>query len=271
MRKSSKPQPVNALIRGLEILSCFTRPRTELTVSEIARRVGLSQPTAWRMCQTLLEQGYLVRSASSKGLRIGAPALSLGYSAIAGLSFAEIALPYMHEITAATSGTTSLNRRHGSDIMSVERVDGAFVRPNAPIGWCVPMVSVASGLAVLAALPVDARRAALDLFEDGDERRARRLQRVDDALKSYAELGYVRISHSLGVDYTTIAVPLFEDNSEPADQWALSCGGIGDRWSDEDVLAAAAALKRARSLLEPALLPSLTSKANLGPDAAGIL
>lgn len=261
MQKSSKAPPVNALVRGLEILTCFNRPRLELTVSEIARTVGLSQPTAWRMCQTLLDQGYLVRSESGKGLRIGAPALSLGYSAIAGLSLAEVALPYMREITAATSGTTSLNRRHGTEIMSVDRVDGAYVRPNAPIGWCVPLVSVASGLAVLAALPAGDRRAALDAFGDSGEREARRRERVDEAVRCYAELGYVRVSHTLGADYTTIAVPLFEDGSAPAEQWALSCGGIGERWSDEDVFTAGEALKRARRLLQPALLPATSRPA----------
>jgi DNA-binding IclR family transcriptional regulator len=256
MQIAPKAQPVNALIRGLEILSCFNRPRQELTVSEIARSVGLSQPTAWRMCQTLLDQGYLVRAESSKGLRIGAPALNLGYLAIAGLSFPEIALPYMREISAETLGTTSLNRRHAGEIVSLHQVDGVYVRPNAPIGWRAPLPSVASGLAVLAALPEDARAAAMAAFGDSGERKERRRRRVEDALESYGRTGYVSIAHSLGADYTTVAVPLFADGTAPAEQWALSCGGIGERWSEEFLFTAGEALKRARGLLQPALIPA---------------
>jgi DNA-binding IclR family transcriptional regulator len=254
MVKPSKARSVAALVRGLDILSCFDRPRRELTVSEIARRVGLSQPTTWRLCQTLLDQGYLVRSTSGTALRIGAPALSLGYSAIASLSFVEVALPYMREVTAVALGTTALSRRQGKDMIGVERVDGLFVRPNEAIGWRASLASVASGLAVLAALPPTALEAAMRSLEEPTERWDARRRRIEDARRFYAEQGYVRATYSLHGAYTSLAVPLFEDNSEPADQWALTCGEIVDNWGTEGVERAAAALKRARKLLQPALI-----------------
>jgi DNA-binding IclR family transcriptional regulator len=253
MVKPSKPQPVAALVRGLDILSSFDRPRLELTVSEIARRVGLSQPTTWRLCQTLLDQGYLVRSTSGTALRIGAPALSLGYSAIASLSFVEIALPYMREVTAVALGTTALSRRHGRDMIGVERVDGIFIRPNEAVGWRASLGSVASGIAVLAALSPTALEAAMGALAEPTERWAARRRRIEDARRFYAEQGYVRATYSLHGAYTSLAVPLFEDNSDPADQWALTCGEVADRWGPEGVERAAAALKRARKLLQPAL------------------
>jgi len=253
MSDTSKAQPVTALLRGLDILSCFDRPRLELTVSEIARRVALSQPTTWRLCQTLQEKGYLVRSTSGKALRIGAPSLALGYAAIAGLSLVEIALPLMQEVTDSTHGTTSLSRRQGHEMIAIERVDGAFIRPNEPIGWRASLATVAGGIAVLAALPADARRQTIAELAQSSDKWESKCRRIEGGLRCYAEMGYVRVTHSRGGDYTAIAVPLFEDGANPADQWAMTCGEIGERWNQDDVERVGASLKRARSLLQPAL------------------
>src|ERR1700712_4601763 len=102
---------VTALARGLDILGCFDRPRVELTVSEIARLVRLSQPTTWRLCATLVECGYLVRSNSGSALRIGAPALTLGYAAARDLSPPELIRPYLRRLADTTGGYTTLSVR----------------------------------------------------------------------------------------------------------------------------------------------------------------
>ncbi len=51
---------VTALARGLDVLGCFTPERPVLGASEIARMLGLPQPTVWRLCFTLIELGHLV-------------------------------------------------------------------------------------------------------------------------------------------------------------------------------------------------------------------
>lgn len=252
--KSENPHFVTALARGLEVLRCFDRPGVELTVSQIAKRIGLSQPTVWRLCQTLIECGYVVRSTSGAGLRIGAPAVTLGYAAISGMAPTELAQPYMRGISDELNTTITLSKRQGLEMISMDRVDGAYIRPDQPIGWRASLASVASGLAVLVALPPVSRDQALADIPHDDASEKRRRERVDAALHEYAARGFVSYHHEhRGSVFAAAAMPLFEDGTEPRDQWALSCGGVTDLWDDAGLIRAGDALKRVRDLLQPAL------------------
>lgn len=258
MPETAPRQIVTALVRGLDILRCFDRPRAELGVSEIARRVGLSQPTTWRLCQTLIECGYLVRAPSGSGLRIGAPALTLGYAALHGMAPAELALPYMRRVTEVARGDTSLSKRQALEMIAVERVDGTFVRPNQPIGWRAPIASVAAGLAVLAALSPGARADASATLARTDPHWERHRDRIERAAEQYASQGFVTVERVMRGDYTAAAVALFVPGSDPAHQWAMSCGAVADLWTPDDVARAGAALAEAQRLLAPAL-PALSA------------
>jgi DNA-binding IclR family transcriptional regulator len=244
---------VTALARGLEILRCFNRPQIELSVSEIARLTGLSQPTAWRLCYTLLECGFLVRAPSGSGLCIGAPAITLGYAAAKGARPTAIALPYMQRLAEETSCSATLSLRQNGEVISVEQVIADFVLPNQPIGWRAPLVIVSAGLAVLAALPPAERDLLTDEMAAREGARWPRHQaRIADAVAEFAREGYVTLSGMLDGQYTAVAVPLFETGTKPKTQWALSCGTLSSRWSEAGPGSAAGKLLELRALLTPA-------------------
>jgi DNA-binding IclR family transcriptional regulator len=252
MSKPEAPRSsVTALSRGLSILRCFDRPRAELTVSEIARRTGLSQPTAWRLCQTLVDDGFLVRTAQAS-LRVGAPALTLGFAAIQGLGFPEIALPYLRRITEQTRATTTLSLRQGNDMVEIERSDGDLVAPNQPVGWRAPLFSVSSGLAVLARMAEGERRAALAVWtKTHPDTHAQ--QRMEEAVRQLATSGYVRFEGMVEGQFAAVAVPLVQLAPSGSVYWAISCGGVRAIWDAERLAAAGAALAAIVPLLEPAL------------------
>lgn len=246
-------QFVSALARGLSVLRCFDRPKIELTTAEIARRTGLSQPTVWRLCYTLIECGFLVRAPGGAGLRIGAPALTLGYAAARGLDAPALALPYMQRLLDQTGGSTTLSVRQGAEMVAVEQLNGDFVVRDQPVGWRAPIDTVSAGLAVLAALPPPAREAAISAIDYRDAaRRERHRTRIDDAVAALARDGAVRLGNILDGRYTAVAVPLFETGSEPSVQWALTCGGLAASWTGQDLDMAAAVLVETRALLAPA-------------------
>lgn len=244
---------VTALARGLNILRCFDRPKVELSVSEIARRVGLSQPTVWRLCYTLIECGFLVRAPSGAGLRIGAPAITLGYAAARGLDAPAVALPYMQRILDEAGGSATLSLRQGSEMVAVEQINGDFVMRNQEVGWRAPLDTVSSGLAVLAALPAAERAQALASISYPDKDRERRhMDRVTEASADFERDGAVCLGHILEGQYTAVAVPLFESGTAPAAQWALSCGRLSAHWTESALRRASTVLVETRSLLVPA-------------------
>ncbi len=251
--KTASPHFVTALARGLEVLRCFDRPGLELTVSEIARRIGLSQPTTWRLCQTLLDCGYLVRSPNGAALRVGAASVTLGYAAVSGAAPVDLALPHMRAITEEFDVTTSIGKRQGQDMIAMDMVKGRFVRPDQPIGWRAPLPSNASGLAVLAALPAHARDAAMASVSGDDDARARRTTRLAAALEEYERKGFVSMRHSRRGTYIAIAVPLFEDGTDPMDQWAINCSWVAEHEIDAIIDDAGHRLGEIRRLLQPAI------------------
>lgn len=247
-------QFVAALARGLDVLRCFDRPGVTLTVSEIARRTGLSQPTAWRLAHTLLETGYLTREPDGAGLRIGVPALTLGYAAIEGQDFPALALPYMRQITDRMGATTTLSFRQGGEMISVRRCDGDFVRPNQPVGWRAPLTALASGLAVLSALPEAERRDAAEAvraLEPG------RWPRIEARLKATSDAcrrdGYAMLPGMMKGQYAAVAVAMIQDAAHGGTAWALSCGGLASLLSEDRLRLAGRELLRVKALLEPAL------------------
>lgn len=246
---------VTALARGLDILRCFDRPRLELTVSEIARRVGLSQPTTWRLCATLIQRGFLVRSPGGAALRIGAPALTLGYAAINGLDLPAIVAPYMPPIRERTRGSITLSLRRGIEMVSVEQINGDFVMPNQPIGWRASLSATAAGLAVLAVLPEDERAKAVEQLRARSlEAWPRREARIRGALEQYAREGVVVVSGMFDGQYVAAAAPLVEGVAQDSQRfWALSCGALRTSWDAERLAAAAGELRNAAALLQPAL------------------
>ena len=251
---ASDRQFVTALARGLDILRCFDRPGAELSVSELARRVGLNQPTTWRLCHTLLACGYLVRSQSGSTLRVGAPALTLGYAAIRGMSFPALALPYMRQLCDRTKATITLSLLQGTEMVSVEACPGDFVMPNQPVGWRSLVTTVPSGLAVLAALPDAARQLVLDQIANADKKAwPRRAQRVDRARADYQRDGFVIVDTMLDSQYAAVAVPIIGDANSQQAAWALSYGGLAALWDKAHLRAAGGELLRLRELLQPAL------------------
>jgi DNA-binding IclR family transcriptional regulator len=244
---------VTALTRGLSILQCFDRPGVQLTVSEIARRVGLSQPTTWRLCTTMIEAGFLVKALGGAALRIGAPAMTLGYAAIQGQDLPTLAKPYMEQLTAETRATVSLSLRNGAEILSVDQTIGSFVVPGQPIGWRASMASSSGGLAVMAVLPPAERQMAVETIEASNPSAwPRRKARLSRAIADYAAHGYIIVTDMFDGQYAAAAIPLIEGDGPHRRYWGLACSGLTTSWSEESLHAAGRRLKRIRALLQPA-------------------
>jgi hypothetical protein len=75
---------VEALARGLEVITAFGPTAIELTVSDVAALTGLARPTARRLLITLEPLGYVRSSAGRYSLTTNT--LEFGCACIAALS-----------------------------------------------------------------------------------------------------------------------------------------------------------------------------------------
>ncbi|MSW65637.1 MAG: helix-turn-helix domain-containing protein, partial [Actinobacteria bacterium] len=129
----------------LAVLDAFTRDRPRLTLSEVARAVGLPLPTAHRLLAELTAWGGLERDEDG-GYRVGLRLWELGALAPRALGLREVALPFMEDLYEVTHENVQLAVRDGHEVLFVERfaarravtvltqVGGRFALPPTGVG-----------------------------------------------------------------------------------------------------------------------------------------
>jgi len=218
-RPAPQGQPtVNALVRGLDILRCFNETRRVLGSSEIARLVGLPQPTVWRLCRTLVQQGYLTLEGADGRFRPGLPVLTLGFAALSTMSLAEIARPALQELAEELRGAACLSTRHETSVLFLQRCEAmnALLTINLSVGSTIPLASSGTGWALMAALPAGERDIVIAQLRQRDPELWRRAEKHwRRALEDFPRLGYVINTDVFFPGLTTIAVPIRPFASQP--------------------------------------------------------
>ena len=143
-------QYVQSLARGLSVIRAFDGDHPDMTLSDIARRTGLTRATSRRFLLTLVELGYV--STDGRLFTLTARVLELGFSYLSALSLPEIAQPHLEQLANSIHESTSASVLDGTDIVYVARVPTRrimTVRIN--IGTRFPAYATSMGRVLLAA------------------------------------------------------------------------------------------------------------------------
>jgi DNA-binding IclR family transcriptional regulator len=142
--------PTNAAGRLLAVLDAFGPRQRALSLSEIARRAGLSLSTAHRLVCELERWGALERGAGGR-YSIGLRLLELAALSPRGLGLREAAFPYLDELHHRTRGNVHLGVRDGDEVMYIETIRACATHPtNGRMGDRWPMHATGTGLVLLA-------------------------------------------------------------------------------------------------------------------------
>ncbi len=160
MPRQSSSDFVEALARGLAIITAFSPTATELSVSDAAARTSLPRPTARRLLMTLEQLGYV---RSNDGVyTLTTKVLELGTTYVAALGIWELARPHLEALVAQTGESSSMSQLDGSDIVYVARVAvPKIIAIAVHIGTRFPAVATSMGQVLLADLPRDELTKAL--------------------------------------------------------------------------------------------------------------
>lgn len=222
-------QFVAALARGLDILNCFDATRPSLSVSEIAVLLGLPQPTAWRLCHTMISSGHLAIGEAGR-LRPALAVLRLGYATLADLPMTELARPYLQELADLFSGAAGMAIRDGNDMRFVQRCESdSQLVLNLPVGSRLPIATSAMGWAYLAALAPAARAEAAGPPAGWKAVKVA----FGEAAAAFAIDGFIINPGILHPGYNTAAVPVMGSDGRP--QFTLNCGAAASVLSVEQL------------------------------------
>ena len=145
---------LQGLERGLAVIRAFSADAPSLTLSEVARSVGITPATARRILLTLEELGY-VRS-DSRRFSLTPRVLALGWAYLSSLDLGELAGPFMEELSAKTRESCSIATLDLPDIVYVARVPTSRIMTVAlGVGARLPAYPTSMGRVLLAGLADD--------------------------------------------------------------------------------------------------------------------
>jgi len=107
---------------ALDIIEALTEV-PELSVSELARRVGVAKSTAHRTCAVLVQRGLIDRTPD-RGYRLGVRFVEYGHLATERTVVGGQALPLLVELRNTLEETVQVGVPAGADVVYVERVEG---------------------------------------------------------------------------------------------------------------------------------------------------
>lgn len=146
------PSLSSTLIRGIEILQCFSSGDRALGNAEISRRLGLNRPTVSRLCKTLVHLGYLRRDAKG-AFRLAPKLLALNYPVLSAMPWRHEVLGPMRELAELCSGNASLGVMSGDSFVHIETAGIPPGWPHVPdIGQTGPLHRSALGWSLLSLL-----------------------------------------------------------------------------------------------------------------------
>lgn len=142
-----------SLDRALAVLQCLGRHPAGMTLSEVAAELGLSLNFVYRVTQSLVAHGYVVRDAD-KRFSIGAQMLALCQPVVDDVPLTEAALPAMRWLSAQTGEAAHLGIISGHEGIVLERVIGrAPIKFYVERGTRFPLHTSGPGKVMLALLP----------------------------------------------------------------------------------------------------------------------
>lgn len=257
---------VEALAKGLAVLESFDAGHPDMTLSDIARRVGLSPAAARRSLITLQTLGYVGQNGKRFHLRPKVMALGSGFYFAARID--ELLLPELRQIVETHGDAASVAMLDGSDVVYIAHHSTQRARrATAVLGARYPAHATSLGRVLLAGM----EDAALDRWFAAMQPvalTARTVVSKDDLARLVRQAraqGYATTVDQLDYGITALAVPVRAADGRVVA--ALNSSGYTGMVTPEEMVAARLADLRAaaaRMSAATARIPALAAALDRG-------
>jgi IclR family transcriptional regulator, pca regulon regulatory protein len=146
LRRSLDRGFIASLSHGLAILEAAADSTSDISLAELAKRVGFKKTSTWRLAHTLVELGYLHQDPQTRNFRPAARVLALGYAYFEALDLKQLSLPFLRELWARHNETVNMAVLNGDELIYVERISTSqIVNINLHVGSRLPLYCTSLG------------------------------------------------------------------------------------------------------------------------------
>jgi len=226
---------VEALAKGIAVLECFDASHSEMTLSEVARRVGVTPAAARRSLITLIDLGYVGQDA--KRFHLKPKVMALGSSFYFATRVDEIILPDLRRLVETFGDAASVGTLNGHNVIYVAHYSQQRARrASAVVGASYPAFATSIGRVMLGGLPDEALDRWLQRLEPVPltSRTLTDKAALRDEILRVREQGYATTVDQLDYGITAIAVPIV--NEEGRVVAAINSSGYSGVVSPQDMI-----------------------------------
>ena len=208
-RRDEAPDFIEAIARGLDVITAFRPGRPVMSLSEMAAATGLARPTVRRILVTLESLDYV--RPSEGGYTLTPRVLELGLTYVQAMGLWDVARPHLERLVAQTHQSSSIAQLDGSDIVYVARVAvPKLIALAVSIGTKFPAPATSLGKVLLAGLdPAELDRVLAEPGRSGiTPRVCLDREHLDETLREVRARGWALTDEQLAGGIRSIAAPL---------------------------------------------------------------
>lgn len=202
---------VRAVERAMEILMGLSKHPQGVGVTGLAREVGLSKATIYRLLNTLVTRGFVERVPGTEFYRLGLTMFDLGMAVRNRMDLVREAGPILKEVVERTRETVHLGILDNGEVVYVDKLEGpGAIQMLSRIGRRVPVHCTAMGKVLAADLPAVELERVISLrgLKACTENTITDLELLKAHLREVARQGFAvdRVEHEYGVQ--CVAAPI---------------------------------------------------------------
>lgn len=204
---------MGTVAKALSLLDHFTRARSEIGLSDMARMSGLNKATAYRLLSELQEGGFVEQTGSGREYRLGPAVLRLASLRETAVPIRDLAAQVLQSLSAATHETAHMSLLQGDrlSMLSYAYSPRHGTRVTMEDAQVLALHATSSGLAVLAfSAPELIDRVLSGPLEKRTEDTLTDPARIRAALDSVRRTGMAESVGGFEKDVHSHAMPMFD-------------------------------------------------------------
>lgn len=200
---------VPALERGLRILELFDEADPRLSLSDIAKKMGLGRSTVFRLVHTLEQSGFL-NKVDDRFYQLGSRVLGLGFRFMAEQDIVALARPILQRLRDKTNASSHLGIREGREVIYLLREPSRdMLISNIGVGSRLPAHQTTVGRVLLASLSAEEIKQLYRKFNFSGTS-AGSTTKLIEQLKTDHARGYVATESAYGPGLVSVAAGVFD-------------------------------------------------------------
>jgi len=208
-----------AASQALAVLQLLARHTEPVPASALARDLGLPRSSVYHLLSVLIDRGFVVHLADERRYGLGVASFELGSAYTRQAPLQRLARQPLVRLVDTTRHNAHLAVLHGRDVLYVieERAPGR--QPLVTdVGVRLPSQLTASGLAMLASLPIPQIRALFpsrDAFVQRHGAGPTTLPRLRTMLSRVRQDGFASEDGTVTPDFASVAAPVLDHTGHP--------------------------------------------------------